>query len=301
LNQRLDEESTDIPEKYQRLRFRVPAADEDQFVAAVWSLGTLGLESVEVAAGTCEFLAYFTNSLDLGLLDQIEGRYVLAGADLTDVDLVMDQDWQREYRARTVPFAVGQRWWVDPREPDQPVSEPPDQRQLLRIPARMAFGTGSHASTALIVELMGELRLEGRRVLDVGTGSGILAMVALASGAESVTALDIDLVAAFLALQTCRLNNLRPRLLAGGMAAIRVRPPGETFDVIVANVLPSRLRSDYAVLANCLRPAGVLLLSGLLQEQKEDVLAEMTELGFRPRSHLGRDEWVALHLERAFP
>ena len=294
-------EVTAISEKYQCLRFLVAVADEDRFVATTWSLGTLGLEVTEAAAGSREYLAYFPAGPEPGVFDLIDGRWELAGAELIERTEVSSQDWQSEYRSRSVPFAVGRRWWVDPREPDQRVQEVPGKRQLLRIPARMAFGTGAHASTALIVELMEGMRFEGKKVLDVGTGSGILAMVALASGAESVTALDIDPVAAFIALQTCQLNGLRPHLLAGGLSAIRDLSPGETFDVVVANVLPSRLRSDFGILADYLRPAGVLLLSGLLEEQEEGVLSEMTGLGWCCKSRLCRDEWVALSLELEIP
>ena len=270
-------------------------------MAEVWSLGTLGLESAQARAGGSELLVYFACPPEDAVDELIDGRRVLAGAELVDVAEVSTDDWQRQYRSRSMPFAVGRDWWVDPREPHLPSPEPPGQRRLLLIPARTAFGTGSHASTSLIVELMEDVDLADKRVLDVGTGSGILAMVALASGAKSVTAIDIDPVATFVALQTCRLNDLQPHLLTGGLAAIRIHPPSEPFDVIVANVLPSRLQSDYASLAELLHPAGVLLLSGLLLEQQSKVLSAMTGLGWRYKSHRDREEWVALHLERAFP
>jgi len=152
-----------------------------------------------------------------------------------------------------------------------------------------------------MVQLMEEMQFEGKRVLDVGTGSGILAMMALATGAESVTALDTDPVAAFVALETCRLNGFLPRLLAGGLASVRLRDPIEAYDVVLANVLPSRLRSDFPYIADSLRPAGVLLLSGMLCDQESDVVAEMEGLGLCFKNHLYRDEWVALRLERARP
>jgi len=301
VDERFDEEPSAISEKYQRLRFLVSAADEDRFVAEVWSLGTLGVESVEAGRGSAEYRVYFTLPLQPAIQELLDGRHVITGAELMDAAAVASEDWQRAYRSRSAPFAVGKRWWVDPREPNERPLQAPDQRQLLRIPARTAFGTGSHASTALLVQLMEEVRLGGKRVLDVGTGSGILAMVALASGAESVTALDTDPVATFVALETCRLNDLEPQLLAGGLVSIRMRPPFEAFDVVLANVLPSRLRPDLPNLAGCLRPGGMLLLSGVLQEQEPDVLSELIGLGWRFKSHCCREEWVALHLERARP
>lgn len=301
VEERLDEEPQRIPDKYQRLRLLVSTTDEDRLVAELWSLGSLGVESTGTAIDQTECLAYFTLPLQPVVEDLTRGRQTVAGAKVLEVAEVAEEDWQRAYRRRSVPFAVGKRWWVDPREPGRRLPEPPNPRRLLRIPARTAFGTGSHASTALIVELMEGVQLTGGKVLDVGTGSGILAMVALASGAESVTALDTDPVAAFVALETCRLNGLVPHLLAGGLASIASPASREAFDVVVANVLPSRLRSDFPRLGPCLKPSGVLLLSGLLQEQQPQVLSEMSGLGWHCRQHLRRQDWVALRLERDRP
>lgn len=295
----LGQGSTQISEKYQSLRYLVPSDEEDRFVAAAWSLGTLGLELKDESEGGREYLAYFLESLDPDVMDSIKTGLAFGGSQLVEVKEILPQDWQQEYRARSNPFAVGRHWWVDPREPDGSSGPlPPKGRQTLRIPARTAFGTGSHASTALMVELMEELALGGSRVLDVGTGSGILAMVALASGAESVTALDIEPAAVFIALQTCQLNRLRPCLMAGGLASIRPCKPKETFDLIVANVLPTRLRADYPALTDCLRSTGTLLLSGLLVSQEADLLSVMDSLGLGCQGRLGRGDWVALRLER---
>ena len=295
------EEPAEIPEKYQRLRFVVSAADEDRFVGEVWSLGTLGVESLDGADGDKEYLVYFPSPLATGLRNLISVGQRLAGAELIEVADVATEDWQVVYRQRSRPFAVGRRWWVDTREPDLSPVQVPAQRRLLRIPARTAFGTGSHASTALIVQLMENERITGKRVLDVGTGSGILAMVALASGAASVVALDRDPNAVFVAAETCRLNGLEPVLLAGSLGSLRQPSTFETYDLVLANVLPSRLRPDYPRLAQYLRPAGALLMSGILQEQESDVLAEMAALGLRAGDSVREKEWIALRLEHDEP
>ena len=146
---------------------------------------------------------------------------------------------------------------------------------------------------------MERLALEGARVLDVGTGSGILAIVALASGAREVVALDIDPVAVIVAGETCRLNGCRPQLLAGELAALELRTEAERFDCVVANVLPIHLRPSYPGLAECLRPTGSLVLSGILDEQASGVSAEMSVFGLQVKDRLVSGEWAALTLERA--
>lgn len=295
------EEPAEIPEKYQRLRFLVSAVAEDRFIGEVWSLGTLGVESLDGADGDSEYLVYFTSPLATGIREWVSAGPCLPGAELIEVAEVATEDWQVVYRQRSRPFAVGRRWWVDPREPDSSQVQVPAQRRLLRIPARTAFGTGSHASTALIIQLMENEHISGKRVLDVGTGSGILAMVALVSGAASVVALDRDPIAVFVAAETCQLNELEPVLFAGGLGSLRQPSAFMTYDLVLANVLPSRLRPDYPRLAQCLRPAGALLMSGILQEQESDVLAEMAALGLRAGDSVREKEWIALRLEHDEP
>ncbi len=126
------------------------------------------------------------------------------------------------WRVQAGPIQVGEHFLVDPREPEE-ATEPfeTDGRCLIRLPARTAFGTGSHESTRLAVELLEAEDLQGRSVLDVGTGSGILAIAALRLGARSVIALDVDPAAALLLPQTMALNELWFPAFTGGVHALR--------------------------------------------------------------------------------
>lgn len=293
------EEAIPISAKYYSLRFRVPANDDDRFLAAVWSFDTLGLEVRDLSGGDQEYLTYFRSPPDPAAIRSIEGQDRPAGTRLLGQKSVVEDDWQRQYRLRSVPFALGERWWVDPGEPNLRRLDPEDRRYPLRIPARTAFGTGSHASTSLMVDLMDGLSLVDTKVLDVGTGSGILAMIALASGARSVTAFDVDPAATCIARQTCRLNGFTPSLFAGSVAALRTGSSAAKFDVIVANVLPANLRADLSRVVDCLSPNGVLLVSGLLKDQENERLASLEALGLRARGRRSAQEWLALSLERA--
>lgn len=291
----------ETPCKYLCLRFRVDVDAEDRFTEEMGSLSTMGIEQQELSTDEASYLVYFRLPLEPAVGDLASEARRIAGAELVETRQLADQDWLALYRERLQPFALGRNWWVDPREPGSPEVRSPSGRRLLRIPAWTAFGTGTHVSTALLVRLLENLPLRSKRVLDLGTGTGILAMVALELGATRVTALDVDPVAAFVAYQTCMLNQLRPKILAGRLDALQRRSFVGTYEVALANVIPSRLRPDLPKLVQAVIPTGQVLLSGILVEQETDLLAEIAELGLRYRSRLEAEGWVALRMEKTAP
>lgn len=267
-------------------------------MAEMASLSTIGIEEQEPSTDKPSHLVYFRLPVVRAVRDLATQASRIAGAELVDSRELADRDWLALYRERLQPFALGRKWWVDPREPGSPEVPTPSGRRLLRIPAWTAFGTGSHISTALLVRLLETLPLRSKRVLDLGTGTGILAMVALAMGASRVTALDVDPVAACVAYQTCMLNQHQPQILAGRMEALQRGSAVGSYEVALANVIPSRLRPDLPELVQSVKPTGQVLLSGILVEQEAELVAELAELGLRYRSRLGAEGWVALHLEK---
>ena len=208
---------------------------------------------------------------------------------------VPDADWLAGWREQSRPFALGASFFVDPREPGgEPVAAPAGRR-LLRLPARAAFGTGSHESTSLAVELLEEVDLAGKRVLDVGTGTGVLAFAALARGAAAAVAFDLDPAAPFHARDNARLNGFHLHLFAGTVAALR---ESARFDLAVANMVPEELLPELAAVARRLAPGGEVILSGILEERGGDVLERGEALGFVERARRGVGEWVAFRLRR---
>jgi ribosomal protein L11 methyltransferase len=232
--------------------------------------------------------------------DLVAGGWGDRGIERLAVELVPERDWLEPYRAASQPFALGRRFLVDPGDPRDDLPPAPGGRRLLRLPAGRAFGTGSHESTRLAALLLEASEVAGRRVLDVGTGTGILAFAALALGAREVVALDVDPLAAFTARGNVRLNRGqlgrgRLYLFAGAPAALLA--PGR-FDLALANVVPSEIRGSLSLLAACLASAGELILSGLLAEQEGEVLSELGGLGLGPRETRRDGEWLALRLRR---
>jgi ribosomal protein L11 methyltransferase len=300
-----------------RCRYRLPAEREEDFVAELAARGTLG---AAVGEGGLTLDAYFAPGTPRDIAEP-GAEWRAAGVELTAVDTLADEDWLAGWRAAAQPFEVGRRFLLDPREPEEPPPAP-GERLLLRLPARAAFGTGSHESTRLALELLEGSGVAGRSVLDVGTGTGVLALAALALGARSATACDVDPVAAIHAGENRRLNRaalaegasrspagagptaaprLGPavrclRLWAGGLAALA---PGARFDLVLANVLPERILPELPRLAAAVAPGGSLLYSGLLAEREDEVAAAFAGRGLRPADRATAGEWVALKLERS--
>jgi ribosomal protein L11 methyltransferase len=299
-----------------RCRYRLPAEREDGFVAELAERGTLGAEVRDGGGNLIEIDAWFPSE-SLREVAEPGREWRAAGVELIAVETLADQDWLAAWRAAARPFEAGRRFLLDPREPEEP---PPatGERILLRLPARAAFGTGSHESTRLALELLEAAPPAGRTVLDVGTGTGVLAFAALALGAGSAAACDVDPVAAIHAGENRRLNRVvlcgaattvrsragadvepgaggrRPAIWAGGLAALC---PDARFDLVLANVLPERILPELSRLAAAVAPGGALIYSGLLAERGDEIAAVFAGCGLAPRDRATAGDWIALRLE----
>jgi ribosomal protein L11 methyltransferase len=212
---------------------------------------------------------------------------------MTAEEPVPDTDWLAQYRERAQPFPVAATFFVDPREPEEPPAEVPEGRTLLRLPARAAFGIGSHESTSLALELIETLDLTGRDVLDAGTGTGVLSFAALLGGARRAVGYDVDPASPFHARDNSRLNGLAPVLFAGLSGALRQSP---RFDLALINIVPEQILPEMPGLVRLLRPGGELILSGILAERGRQVLDRMRGLGFAEADRREAGDWVAFRV-----
>lgn len=257
-----------------------------------FSPGEINLSAVKTVR------AYFSGEEDTDLLlDEVEGFLrQLAGEHpgfspaRPVMSVVRSEDWSNSWKANFKPLRVGRRLLIVPTW-EEAVTEPDDI--VLRLDPGMAFGTGGHETTRLCLELL-EACIDGPAapaVLDLGTGSGILAMAAARLGAGRVLALDIDPQAVEVARENLLLNDLAERVECGTTPLERV---GETFQVILANILAEELVRLAAPLCQRLAPGGKLVLSGILAE-KEQLVRDgfhRDDLGYLETRRDG--EWVAL-------
>jgi ribosomal protein L11 methyltransferase len=205
-------------------------------------------------------------------------------------ETLADRAWEREWLKDFRPMRFGRRLWVCPGGMPPPAAaaaaEPP---VIVWLDPGLAFGTGTHATTALCLEWLDGAPLAGASVLDVGTGSGILAIAALALGAASVRAVDIDPQA----LTATRDNAARNGIGAALSVAPADAPWGAGYGVVLANILAEPLVALAAAIGAALAPGGSVVLSGLLAEQAAAVTAAYAPW-FDMQLPRQRDGWTLL-------
>ncbi len=213
---------------------------------------------------------------------------LLTGAALPEhqAEVIADQDWERSWMDNFQPMRFGQRLWIVPSWHAAPE---PDAVNLLLDPG-LAFGTGTHPTTALCLEWLDGQDLEGCNLLDFGCGSGILAIAALLLGAKQAVGTDID----YQAIEASRDNAERNGIDAGRLPLyLPEQLPAEQADVVVANILAGPLVALAPQITSLVKPGGRLALSGILAEQGEDVAAAYAE-AFDLDPLCIRDGWVRI-------
>ena len=220
----------------------------------------------------------------------------LGAAAVERSEVVPAADWPETWKQGLRPLVVSERLVVRP--PFAAHAERRGQRQLV-IEPRQAFGTGAHATTALALAALdaAQAELAGARVLDVGCGSGVLALAALALGARAAVACDLDPIAARETRENAASNGLGDGLLAftGSVSALApIR-----FDVVVANMLRRELMPLLGELAARLQRGGRLVLSGLLLSERAAMESALAPLGARvvatrTEADASGDLWLAL-------
>jgi ribosomal protein L11 methyltransferase len=171
----------------------------------------------------------------------------------------------------------------------------------LRIEAGAAFGTGHHGTTVGCLLAYHDLlkRRRFRRVLDVGCGTGVLAIAAARTGAEVAVGTDIDRVSVRIANENARLNQAHARFVHAAGLDHRLVRDGGPYDLVFANILAPPLVALASDIRRALRPGGTAILSGLLRTQERRVSAAYLSRGFRVQRRLHRDAWATLVLQRS--
>ncbi|MFN3742786.1 MAG: 50S ribosomal protein L11 methyltransferase [Anaerolineales bacterium] len=215
--------------------------------------------------------------------------------------MIQDQNWMEAWKAHYQPIEVGQRFLILPAWLEMPATE----RLPIRIEPGMAFGTGTHPSTQLCLELMETLSPFPQQVIDIGCGSGILSIASVRLGAQQVLGVDIDATALENAQRNAILNQAGSTIVFGQgsvreIAAKKFLLPEAP--LVLANILaPVLLRLLDDGLYQIVAPGGTLIVSGILQDQETEIIQRYTAEGLTVTGRKQKGEWVALALLRPYP
>lgn len=200
---------------------------------------------------------------------------------------VADRDWTRVWMDRFQPMRFGRRLWIYPSN-----IEPPDddtEAVVVRLDPGLAFGTGTHPTTALCLEWLDGANIEGQTLIDYGCGSGVLAIAALKLGAARVIGVDNDEQA----LTASRDNAERNGVLDGLELYAPDEVPTIAADTLVANILAGPLAELAPRFAASVKPRGALVLSGILHGQEQDLLERYAD-AFTGLATAQREDWMRI-------
>ena len=268
---------------WQSLTFRLSSDHADAIGDALLEHGAISVNVDDALEGTseekpifgepgadtglwtdCRFTALFAAQADVPTLFHAIANDLAIATPMFEIDLLDDEDWVQRNREQFQPIRISDRVWIVPtwhRAPNRDAVN-------ISLDPGAAFGTGSHPTTRLcLLWLEANLRsVDQPTVLDYGTGSGILAIAAMKLGAAAACGVDIDQAAVEVARYNAKLNEVTVNF-ADGETALDV-----VCDIVVANILANPLRVLAPLLAAHTKPAGALVLAGILDEQAEEII-----------------------------
>lgn len=219
-------------------------------------------------------------------LAAIEARMEAAGIAYTvETEGVEQEDWQNGWRKYYHPLEIGRRLAVVPSWQEYDT----DRVKLLLDPG-LAFGTGGHETTSLCMEALDELVQGGERMLDIGTGSGILAIAALKLGAASAEGVDIDPVAVRTAVENAALNGVESRFR--GLVGDLSDQASGTYQIVTANIVANAIISLSPAVPGLLAEGGHFIASGIIDTRADEVEAALKAAGLAVKERKEKRGWV---------
>jgi len=268
-----------MTDSYSTLTIRVSDRVTDVLDALLDEIGSLGAQII--GDDPVEYVAYFEGGENLDAVERVV-RSRLADEGVSDIEFSIDrgvlheEDWESIWRQTLAPVRVGREWLIRPSW----LSSEPFDRKTIVVDPKMAFGTGTHATTQLCLIELEDAEVEAKDVLDIGTGTGILAIAASLLGANSVTAVEVDPVAVECAAENLRLNGCAERveLITGVLSDVTVRQ----YDLIIANIEYRTLARIAGDMTEYLSPSGVAIFSGILETERDAFLRDIRNAGWTP-------------------
>ncbi|MEX0914663.1 MAG: 50S ribosomal protein L11 methyltransferase [Wenzhouxiangellaceae bacterium] len=287
-----------------KLRFTPATGNTEAAEQALWELGALAVTLADAGdqplhePGPGETPLWDRSVIEALLPDEIEAQQALLALSAAGVisspaevgfEALVERDWERAWMDRFKPMRFGRSIWICPSH----IEPEPDWKVVVRLDPGLAFGTGTHPTTALCLEWMDGIDFEDRTVIDYGCGSGVLAVAAALKGARRVIAVDHDPQALTATRDNAERNGVSDRIETGLPGEFEAAPA----NIVLANILAGPLIELAESISGLVRPGGSLVLSGILTEQ-----ADQVEQAYRPllgtAGRETREDWVRLVFRR---
>lgn len=258
----------------------------------IYSLGDEGpYDSFEETADGLN--AYVPTSLfDEAFLDAAINELKLMDQGLRiawQANVMPDKDYNEEWEKQHQPVLVGDFCWV--RAPFHPHRD--DVRYEIEIEPKMSFGTAHHATTYMMLSFLEEQEVTGKTVLDMGSGTGVLAILAAKKGAARVDAIDVDEWAFRNAQENFERNAVNVNAILGDASSLGTEP---RYDLILANINRNILLRDMEAYFRVLKAGGTVLMSGFYQHDIDAIAAKASSFGLHLAASMSRDDWAAIRL-----
>lgn len=270
---------------YYQFSFDVIEADEkDLLIARLADAGFEGFEEEGTLLKAFVSEADFKENEFESIIEQNSLKYLKS--------VIQETNWNAKWESGFEPVSVFYPGSSQPFARLRAAFHPADQSAEydLLITPKMSFGTGHHATTYLMIEQMSQLSLAGKSVIDFGTGTGVLAILAEKLGAAKIIAIDYD---------DWSINNAQENVEANQCTRIILDkadtiPPGHKADIILANINLNIILANIDAIKTAANPGADILFSGILAQDEETIIQALNQHGFRINSILKKDNWLAI-------
>lgn len=234
------------------------------------------------------------------LLNRLKKEEKYGSLEIT-MNNLKEEDWENNWKKYFKPFNVGNKFLI---KPTWETADNKDGRKIIEIDPGMSFGTGTHETTSMCLELIESIDIKGKNVLDLGCGSGILSIGALLMDAEHLTCVDIDPNSIKVARENVENNGFSDNkfdLFLGDIISdreLREKIGFKKYDIILANIVADVLKAMSGIFADFLKDNALLAVSGIIAERKDEVLDAIKEKGFKLIKDYQKGDWVCAVFER---